>query len=183
MSYYDALLAPARDIRREVEGHAAVGAWIATPGWLAEQVELLKGEYVVMGKEMHQSYLRDCVVDGKEVDSDKCERMGRFYDEVWAPMAARFYKFADEHTGGYWKLIRKNFWGNVYDNIKEHRKTLINLRDRAEAAGFKFQSAPPLPLEATPWDTISTFLKWIVGALVGFAAVYALTGLVSAFKG
>lgn len=166
-----------------VRQHAAVGAWIATPGWLAEQTEKLRAEWSVIGKEIQAEYNEKCLGVGTE-ESERCERMRRFRDEVWIPMSARFYKFAANHAdASYARLILRNFWGSVWDQIKDWRQQLISLRAQAESAGYYFQSPAVMPAESSPWDTISTFLKWIVGALVGFAAVYAVTGLISAIKG
>ncbi len=189
MGYGVALRAPAsvNYYHRKAKQTIEVGAWIATPGWLRDQVEKLKSEYVTMGKEMLKQYNDECIAPGfpnsTNLDSERCKKMDRFYEEVWRPLAARFYKFADNHSGGsYFRLIVKNFWGNVWDSIKDYRHQLIALREQAEEAGFFFQAPKPLPPEKGPWDTISTMSKWVFGALIGTAAVLLVTMLINAIR-
>lgn len=161
-----------------------VGAWIATPGWLRDQTEKLRAEWITIGKEIHADYNNRCLgLEAPEAGSEACVKMQRFRDDVWAPMSQRFYSFAAKHgDASYAKLLFRNFWGNVWDQIKEWRVQLISLREQAEAAGFFFQSPKPLPPERGPWDTIFTMLKWIVGAVVGALGVWALMQLVKGFR-
>lgn len=163
-----------------------VGAWFASPGWLRDQIDKLRGEYITQGKEMVKQYNDECIAPGfpnsNPSDPERCKKMDRYYEEVWKPLAARFYEFADNHTGSYAKIFFTNFWGSTWDSVKEYRNQLIRLREEAEANGFYFQAPKPLPPPQGPWDTTFTLLKWIVGAIVGFGAIWALTHLVSAFK-
>lgn len=145
-----------------------VGAWVATPGWLKEQINKLVAEWSAMGKEVTIAMGQDGAT----------EKMHRFREEVWTPMSARFYEFANGHQKWY-----QNMWGNTWDTTKEWRQTLIRLREQAEAAGFDFQAPKPLPPERHLWDKVETLLKWIAAALVGVGVVWAIRLLVETFRG
>lgn len=165
MSYRNALVARHDDYVIKHSPPASVGAWIATPGWLRDQINELDGLYETMGKEL-RAQIEECLPGKPNADSTECRAKMRFTGEVWTPLKSRWDSFEASHRGWFSRL-----WGSLWDNIKSYREQLIAVRSRAESVGFSFNSPAPAPPESTPWDTIGSVAKWSLYGAIAFAIV------------
>lgn len=156
--------------RRAVQT-ANVGAWIATPGWLREQIERLSIEFETMGREMAPQLRNAIETQGQE------SKMVRFAIEVWSPLKRRWDTFEANHQRWY-----QNLWGNTWDNIKGFREQLVAVRYRAESIGYEFASPQPAPPDTTPWDTAGTLVKWAFAGVFGFVGLLLLKMLTDTFR-
>jgi hypothetical protein len=138
-----------------------LGAWVATPGYIREQIRALDAEYTTVGKELRVQ-LEPCLPDKPDRDSVVCLSRMQFAQRVWTPLKDSWDVFVSGHESWY-----NLMWGAIVDVVDLYRQKLRDIRAKAKQAGFVFQSPEPTQPPESPWASVGKLVKFaVVGGIV-----------------
>lgn len=149
-----------------------VGAWIATPGFLLDEIRRLKGEIEQTGGQIFLAV--------KDRNPSEYPALNRFIKSVWSPFVKEYDNFYRQHLS--WT---DRMWGSLYDTIRNYRERFKGLH--AETAklmsaelGIQLRSpAPKDPVDLSIWDKLGSFAKTVIWVFVGMIGLYLVFRLVS----
>jgi hypothetical protein len=166
------------------QGAAIGGPWIATPGFLRDEMNRLFGEAKSIGGDIESARAKACALPGGGRDFTKtgdssCAKLNRFVANTWSPFLFELEEFKLNH-----QHFHQRLWGAYYTEIQEYRKRLIGLRRIAVALGIE-ATAPEPKLPPPPViEEIGAFLRTIIYILVGGALVWFIFNtIIPLFKG
>lgn len=151
-----------------------VGALIATPGFIRDQVMALDTEILATDRDIWD-----------DVQPQGQGSLMAWYMESWAPFTAEWAKFRERHSG--WL---DNFWGSTLDTVNQYRVRLRDLRASYKSQGGDLVSPEPRAPEQGWFDAtrdavagIGKFVKNVIYVLLALAGGYVLYKLVVVSKG
>ena len=106
-----------------------VGALIATPGFIKDQVNQLDGEFHTTDTEVWTA-----------ASALKSGPLYQWYLSTWAPLMDSWRHFHDQHQGFF-----DNFWGSTMDNVNDYKTKLIAARNSFRNIGGALTSPDPTP--------------------------------------
>jgi len=132
----------------DLRAQTTLSAWVATPGYIWDQIRALDTEYTSVNKELSRQ-----TIDVK---------MYRFLADVWDPLRKAWSSFVSDHRSWYNRL-----WGSTVDVIDEYRQRLQDFRVQAKSVGFSFDSPEPRERSASGWTSAGKIVKFaVVGGIV-----------------
>lgn len=151
------------------EKSALVGQFIATPGYIKDEVGRLHRDASAVGRGVVNHWERlKCTPTMRE---GECGKLNDFMTSTLGPFMNNMNKFFENHK--YWY---QNLSSSTLDTVDKRRKTLVKIHKAAEKLGVGFVGpAPPGPEPGT-LEKIGQSLKGLI------IAVFLLGGGYVAFK-
>lgn len=166
MGYYQLGLAVSQpkgfsDYRRGTQ----VGAWIATPGAIHDEIDELDSEISSLSSEIF-SALPD------HANQDMTEKeiaIVHWYDTVWNPFIQNWISFRDGHQHWY-----NNFWGSSWDQVQQFRSRLISVRQSAIDNGITVHGPAPTAPKPGPFEELWHIVKVLAWGVVIIVLGYGI---------
>lgn len=140
-----------------------LGAWVATPGYILEQIRALDAEYQVVGREL-RAQIEECLPDKPDATTSTCIARRAFAEQVWTPLKAAWDDFVANHRAWYNRL-----WGGTVDVVDSYRQRLRDLRGSARGAGYDFRSPDPRSPPTSSWSRLGDAIRFaaVAGIVIG----------------
>lgn len=160
-SYY---LAGCAGNRSDIRAHdPEVGALVATPGFLMDELDRLLGEIRSIDRDIVSKFKR--LACSPDMTDGECGELNRFIQNTWSPFLKEYIEFRKGHLH-WWQRL----WGGLYDTIQEYRKRARGLRKVAEGIGVEFTAPPPDKPDPGSFSRLADFIKSVmIYGLIGFA--------------
>ena len=142
-----------------------IGALVATPGFIRDQVNALNAEIMAHDRDI----AKQAGLPG--FGGEPNPELENWWRANWIPFMESWSRFRNEHQS--WT---SNLWGSTLESVNGFRNRLIDMRKAAEKAGFEFGAATPRPPEegwmadlASGIAGIGRFVRNVVYVLLALA--------------
>lgn len=171
MTGVEVIISRHKQLRFKRNSQPVVGAWIATPGFIRDEVKSLNTEIYTMERELGEARLAWNAANSESVDTWP---VMVWYDAVWLPFLHEWDAFYTDH-GKKVGLANwyHNFWGSTWTRTQDFRKRLIDLRKSAETMGATFTAPVPTPPKEGWLDTAGNAVGdvWMMLKIAGIIAL------------